>query len=202
MILVILMCLTAAVIELDNVSAGQFGIGRPFVCGALFGFLMGYPSAGVQLGIFLELLFLDFTPVGGVLPPNGTVAALCAVMAACYGAPLYFAFFYGAAVGLGFRFVEMRIRGAAGKRLLARQQNLINNPMRTINAFIFGSMFVQVVTTFAVMLAAVLAAKTFLYYAKPAAPGIHTAFSAAYMAVPWLGIFTLLRKFNYKVNAK
>jgi len=199
--LVVLICLLAAVIELDNVSFGQFGVARPFMCGIIFGFLMGDVSAGVQLGIFIELLFVDFTPVGGVLPPNGTVATLCAVMAACYGAPLYFAFFYGVAVGLMFRFIEMWLRGLTGRKMLARQTELNNNPVKVINAIVFGSMLFQVIITFAVMLAAVCAAKTFLYYAKPVNANIHIAFNAAYLAAPWLGIFTLLRKFSVKVKA-
>jgi len=199
--LVILMCLIAAVIELDNVSFGQFGVARPFMCGIIFGFLMGDVSAGVQLGLFIELLFVDFTPVGGVLPPNGTVAALCAVMAACYGAPLYFAFFYGVSVGLLFRFIETRLRNFTGRRMLERQNDLNHNPVKIVNTFIFGSMLFQVLTTFVVMLAAVCAAKTFLYYAKPLTGNIHAAFNAAYLAAPWLGIFTLLRKFSVKAKA-
>jgi PTS system mannose-specific IIC component len=195
------MCLIAAVIELDNVSFGQFGFARPFMCGIIFGFIMGDVSAGVQLGIFIELLFVDFTPVGGVLPPNGTVAALCAVMAACYGAPLYFAFFYGVAVGLLFRFIEMRLRGFTARRMLARQTDLNNNPVKIVNTFVFGSMLFQVAITFGVMLAAVLAAKTFLYYAKPVGANMHVAFNAAYLAAPWLGVFALLRKFSVRVQA-
>ena len=199
--LVILMCFIAAVIELDNVSFGQTGIARPFMCGIIFGFLMGDVSAGLQLGIFIELLFVDFTPVGGVLPPNGTVATLCAVMTACYGAPLYFAFFYGVAVGLLFRFIEMWIRGYSGRRMLARQMDLNNNPVKIVNTFVFGSMLFQTAITFAVMLVSVCAAKTFLYYAKPVSGNMHTAFNAAYLAAPWLGVFALLRKFSVKVKA-
>ncbi|GHT38883.1 hypothetical protein FACS189437_00750 [Bacteroidia bacterium] len=199
--LIILICFTAAVIELDNVSIGQTGVARPFICGIIFGFLMGDVSLGLQLGIFIELLFVDFTPVGGILPPNGTVAALCAVMAASYGAPVYFAFFYGVSVGLAFRFIEMWIRNVIGKQLLARQTDFNTNPVRIVNTFVCGSIVFQVMITFAVMFAAVCAAKTFLYYAKPAGHNISLAFNAAYLAAPWLGIFALLRKFQFKVKA-
>ena len=179
--LVVLMCLAAAVIELDNVSFGQIGLGRPFISGIIFGFLMGNVTAGVQLGIFTELLFLDFTPVGGVLPPNGTVAVLCAVMAACYGAPLYFAFFYGAAAGLGFRFVENWIRGMSARRLQVKQKELLSeNPAKVLKEFIYGRLVFQVLVTFIVMLVAVYAAKTFLYYAKPADAHVRLAFLAVH----------------------
>jgi len=128
------------------------------------------------------------------------VAALSAVMAAKFGAPLYFAFFYGAAAGVIFRFVEMRMRAANGLRLSARQENFNDDPVKVINSFIFASLAAQIVTTFVFMLAAVMAAKIFMYYAIPVGENAHAAFAAAYMAAPWLGIFTLFRKFNFRIK--
>ncbi|MGB2578507.1 PTS system mannose-specific IIC component [Elusimicrobium simillimum] len=198
---IIILCFVAALLELDNVIFGQIGLGRPFVCGIIFGALIGDVGTGLQLGIFIELLFLDYTPVGGVLPPNGTVATACAVGAAAFGAPVYAAFFYGVLTGLIFRFVEMRIRLFTGKMLMGRQVEIVNYPIRTIKHFVYGSILGQFIINFFVMFFAVYSVNLFLYYGKTLSPQLHLALHTAYMAVPWMGAFVLFRKFRVRLKA-
>ena len=64
-----------ALLELDAVQAGQFLLSRPAIVGPLLGWLNGCAAEGARLGILIELIYIDFIPVGGVIPPNGAVAA-------------------------------------------------------------------------------------------------------------------------------
>ena len=76
-----LLCLLAAVLELDSASAGQFMISRPIVLGGILGLLGGEPLAGFTLGAVIELFLLAELPVGAALPMNGSVATAAAVLA-------------------------------------------------------------------------------------------------------------------------
>ncbi|ACC97694.1 hypothetical protein Emin_0128 [Elusimicrobium minutum Pei191] len=198
--LIILVCLVAALLELDNVSFGQFGVGRPFVAGIILGFFMGNIGLGLQIGVLIELLFLDYIPVGGVLPPNGTVAVFAAVVAAGFGAPVYFAFFYGVVAGLIFKQIEFLTRNYIGKKLLEKNKELTEEPLKAIKVFMISSLTLQIVLNFAFLMFVVFAAKTVLYYGQDVHERIHFAFRTAYIAVPWMGIFILLRKFTEKAG--
>src|SRR3989339_1178087 len=80
----VLLCALFAVIELDNVQAFQTMLARPLTAGFLAGVLSGDQAAGIQLGLWTEFLFLDRIPMGGVIPPNGLIAAVSATMMVRY----------------------------------------------------------------------------------------------------------------------
>lgn len=98
---------------LDAVQAGQFLLSRPAFVGPVLGWLNGCPLEGARIGILLELLYIDFIPVGGVVPPNGTAAAAAGVLAHSAGglAPSL-SFFLGLAAGAAFSPIEYRLRAS------------------------------------------------------------------------------------------
>jgi PTS system mannose-specific IIC component len=54
----------------------QVMISRPVVAGTVIGLLLGDPYSGMITGALIELLWIDRLPVGTVVPPNDTVAAV------------------------------------------------------------------------------------------------------------------------------
>lgn len=66
----ILLCIFAALLELDTTYAFQTLLSRPVIAGPIFGWLTGDVAAGIQVGIFAELLFSDISPLGGIIPPQ------------------------------------------------------------------------------------------------------------------------------------
>ena len=54
----------------------QFMISRPVVSGTLIGFLLSDPYTGLVSGALVELLWIDRSPIGTVVPPNETIASI------------------------------------------------------------------------------------------------------------------------------
>ena len=61
---------------LDRFQALQIMISRPIVCGPAIGWIAGDLSAGLASGIIFEMLWLRRPPVGGYMPPDGTLASM------------------------------------------------------------------------------------------------------------------------------
>ncbi|MEF3280285.1 MAG: PTS sugar transporter subunit IIC [Elusimicrobiota bacterium] len=101
--------LISSLINLDNASAFQFLISRPSFVGSLCGYIFGFPVEGFLIGVLLELVILDFTPVGGFTIPNGTVAACVSVLLLSKTNP-YLAFFAGLVSGVLYSVVEKYLR--------------------------------------------------------------------------------------------
>lgn len=65
---------TAALLELDVQSVGQWMLHRPIVLGPLLGLMTGQWELGAAMGVTLELLYADALPIGSWIPPNAAVA--------------------------------------------------------------------------------------------------------------------------------
>lgn len=77
--------LLGGVLALDATSVGQFMISRPLVAGALTGWVIGEPEAGMAVGAILELYLLVSFPTGGSRFPEGATASVVAAAAAGEG---------------------------------------------------------------------------------------------------------------------
>lgn len=99
----------SSLLNLDNVSAFQFLISRPSFTGCVLGYLTGNLLYGFLMGLMIELVVLDFTPVGGIAIPNATVAITITLLLLEKTDP-YFAFFLGLVSGEGYSYVEKNLR--------------------------------------------------------------------------------------------
>lgn len=68
----------ALICGLDRVAVAQLQICRPLVAATVAGAVLGNAATGLALGLSLELLWLARLPVGVVLPPDDTQAAIAA----------------------------------------------------------------------------------------------------------------------------
>ena len=68
--------LIGSLIVLDTTVAFQFLISQPIIACTLLGLYLGDPYLGMQIGIFLQLLWLSNMPVGAAIVPEGNFAAI------------------------------------------------------------------------------------------------------------------------------
>jgi PTS system mannose-specific IIC component len=78
---IVLLSLLGGALALDGTAVGQFMVSRPLVAGALVGWLLGDPAAGITVGVILELYLLVSFPTGGSRFPEGATATVVAASA-------------------------------------------------------------------------------------------------------------------------
>lgn len=76
-----------ALVGLDRTAVGQFMISQPVVAGALTGWVLGQPVAGLIIGAVLELIWVLDLPIGTFVPADVTVATVSAAAIAALGSP-------------------------------------------------------------------------------------------------------------------
>ncbi|MBW1784715.1 MAG: PTS sugar transporter subunit IIC [Deltaproteobacteria bacterium] len=180
------LCCFCAVLELDNVQAGQFMVSRPSVVGALLGLIAGRLLEGLQIGLWTELLFLDRTPMGESVPTNGLVAAGAGVLVLEYsGLEIPVAFAMGIALGMTYSKVEiwLRNRRSARSRKIARE---------IIKSLTIECCCCWLFLFFGVILAGIVGKLLW----NMSCEQVRLAADLAYGAVPWLGLAALIFKFQ------
>lgn len=193
----------AALLELDNVQAGQFLFARPAFAGPVLGWLSGCPLEGARIGLLTELMFMDFMSVGGAVPPNGLVAAAVGVLVFSWARlPESLAFFAGLAAGRLYRFAEARLRSSRSSWTASVEDEVRRGDLRlgrrvTLALLSEGAVTGLFISLFALVFfcAAMPAGK--LDLAKP-----YGALDFAYSLMPWLGLSCLYFRFRGQVNKK
>lgn len=202
MLELIIYCAIVAFMELDTTYLGQVLISRPVVVGSLLGFVTGDFFLGLQIGIFTELIYLDFMPIGGVVPPSGAVSTGVAIlMAHFFRMDIYFAFFFGIVSGIVFSFIDKHMRKYRAQLLPSIEKNIIEGkttPWRVL----LQSLTLQylVVLTF-LILTLTVAGPGFNAVSADIPEKLHIAFKFSYFVVPWVGLSVLFISFSSKPKA-
>ena len=68
--------LVGSLLVLDTTVAFQFLISQPLIACTLLGWFLGDIQLGVQIGMYLQLLWLSSMPVGAAIIPEGNIAAI------------------------------------------------------------------------------------------------------------------------------
>jgi len=192
--------LLAGLLELDSVQAGQFLLSRPALVGPLLGALNGCVLEGARLGILIELIYIDFVPIGGVVSPNGAVAAAVSVLAHSWaGLDPSLAFFWGLFSGRMYCFVEYRLRSVRSRRNGVIDAEVKSQKER-LHYWIADSLFSG---------SAVVSAYVFSFSAASVLAGsvlntkaIVPAMNFAYSLMPWLGLSGLYFRFRTQIYKK
>ena len=195
----LLFCALVALLELDTTYIGQFMFSRPIIVGSVLGYLTGNFFLGLQLGVFTELIYLDFIPIGGVVPPSGAVSAgIGALMAYFFGLPAYFAFFMGIISGILFAFIEKRLR-IMRARLLRGVEIKIMAGKLTPGLLMAQSILFQFLVVFTFLLIMLTIIGPLAAYCGAAAPQkVRIAFQFSYFVVPWIGLAVMFISFSTK----
>jgi mannose/fructose/N-acetylgalactosamine-specific phosphotransferase system component IIC len=190
----------AGLLGLDAVQAFQFLLSRPAFVGPVLGLLNGCPAEGAKLGILLELLYIDFIPVGGVVPPNGTAAAAAGVLAHSFGGlPTSLAFFLGLTAGVAYSPVEYRLR-AARSGWNARVEAQVAAGDYNLGRWLAAAMFAE--SSALALYALAWAAAAAVLARLPGLPAVYPATYFAYSLMPWLGLSGLYFRFRTQARKK
>lgn len=188
----------AGLLELDHVQAGQFLLSRPAFAGPLLGWLNGCPLEGAKIGLLIELIYLDFIPIGGVVPPNGLVAAAAAVLVKAWaGLPESLAFFSGILAGSLYAGLEYRMRTVRSRWNAAIEAEVRGGAVN-LGRWISRSLRMESSVTGAyvfVFSALVLGLAACVRLKWLAAP-----MDFAYSLMPWLGLSGLYFRFRTQVK--
>ena len=192
-------CALIALIELDTTYVGQFLISRPFFVGTILGALTGNLFLGLQVGIFTELIFIDYIPIGGVVPPSGTIASAIAIlMNYFFKMDIYFAFFVGIVCGQIFVFLEKYLRNKRS-RILNKIEKKLSERKITPGKIIFSNILVEFFIIFVfLLLSMVIFGPLFAYLHEDISEKVHIAFKFAYYIIPWVGLCGLFLSFSTK----
>lgn len=185
---------------LDAVQAGQFLFSRPAFVGPVLGWLNGCPLDGARLGMLLELLYIDFIPVGGVVPPNGTAAAAVGVLAhSAGGLPPSLSFFIGLAAGALFSGVEYRLRASRSRWNAAIEEQVRAGDM-SLRRWLARSLLLEnaAMSVYVLAWTALAAGLALLPGISALYPGTDFAFSL----MPWLGLSGLYFRFRTQIYKK
>lgn len=219
MLELILICGVLALLEMDTTYLGQFLLSRPTCTGAIMGYLCGDFFLGLQVGIFTELIFIDFVPVGGVVPPSGAICAgLAILLCTFFGIAISFAFFISLICALLFTRIERELRRYRSKLLPKVEKQLLNGLLLafipqgsdqyekikeegSLSPFklIVQSFLLEYLAIFAFVLTVIsLFGPALFYLSKHISQEVFVAFNFSYFLVPWIGLTMLFLSFSTK----
>jgi len=192
-------CTLVALLELDTTYVGQLLISRPLFVGTILGALTGNLFLGLQIGIFTELIFIDYLPIGGVVPPSGSISATIAIlMNHFFKMDIYFAFFVGIVCGQIFAFLEKFLRNKRSQ-MLNRIDIRLAEVKITPGEVILKNIVVEFAVVFVFLaLSMIIFGPLFTYLHQDISEKVHVAFKFAYYVTPWVGLCGLLLSFSTK----
>ena len=192
-------CALIALLELDTTYVGQFLVSRPLFVGTILGALTGNLFLGLQVGIFTELIFIDYLPIGGVVPPSGAItSAIAILMNYLFKMDIYFAFFVGIVCGQSFAFLEKFIRNKRS-RMLNKIEKKLSERKITPGKIIFRNILMEFFIVFVfLILSMIMFGPLFTYLHQDISEKVHIAFKFAYYIIPWVGLCGLFLSFSTK----
>lgn len=198
--LTLILCLVASLLELDVTYAFQTLISRPIIAGPIFGLITGDVMAGVQVGIFAELLFSDISPLGGIIPPSGVVVCVIPLILYAMGIELYFGFFLGVLSAILYSFLDALLRRTRFTWIVFLERGIERRP-ENIKGVIGMTLLASFLMTFVFLSVTTWLSSWFIFWILPVIPPrIHLAFLLAYTAVPWIGMAAMLPAFQLKTR--
>lgn len=192
------LCALAAILELDTTYAFQLTFSRGIIAGPLLGLITGDLMAGVQAGAFTELIFADVNPLGGILPPSAAICCAATMALHAMGVELYVAFFFGIIGAALFSTLEKFMRKNRFKWLVFREQKITQKP-NTVNRTVGFALASSFLMNFIYIFVFVWLIGQLTLALLPHLPmKAHAACKFAFMAVPWIGLATLVPAFRLK----
>ncbi len=189
----------SGIFHLDNVQFGQFFLARPAFMGIVTGFMNGCPLEGAVMGVLIELLYSDFLPLGGAVPPNGLVAASAAVLLYAYSFEnISLAFFVAVLAGAFYSKIEFFLRKKRSAWNGEMEKEISENRFKInkwiAKAFAMESLSVAVfVMGFSFVFQT---AKKFVDFAM-----VFPITDLAFSLLPWILLTALVLKFGRQVRS-
>lgn len=188
------------ILHLDNAQVGQFFISRPSFLGVLIGVLNGCPVQGAIMGILIELVYSDFLPLGGAVPPSGLVAAIVSVLLyAHFFKSMSLAFFIGVFAGFLYSKVEFALRKRRSEWNIKMEDEIRENRFK-INHWIAKALIEEnMAASFFIMAFTFV----FVFFGKFFCfPLLFKTTDLAFSLVPWIVLSGLILKFKKQLGAR
>ena len=197
---ILLICIVGALLELDTTYAFQLTLSRGIIAGPLLSLITGDLMTGLQVGIFTELLFIDIHPLGGLLPPSAAICCTLSIALHAMGIAVYFAFFFGVIGAILFSTCEVLVRKYRSSWVMRQEDRILQKPSR-IRSVILQALGFSFIMTLAFVLFFSAVVGSSLVRLLPFIPEkLHLASQFAFMAVPWIGLATLISTFRLKAR--
>ena len=147
------LCLgSVSLLNIDTTSFLQSSLSRASFVGLLCGSILGYPFESFIVGVLIELVLLDFPPIGGMPVPNGCIASGISASLIPVCGP-YYSFFVGLLGGTLYSYVEKIIRQRRSfLNILAERYIELEN--FNFGGLIFISIFIEFVVSFIYLISA------------------------------------------------
>lgn len=197
---ILLVCLLGALLEMDTTYAFQLTFSRGIIAGPLLSLITGDLMTGLQVGVFTELLFADLNPLGGLLPPSAAVCCTITLALTTLKIPVYFAFFFGVIGAILFSILEVYMRKTRSIWLARQEQKIIKRPSYVTQAIIKALALSFLMTFLFVLIFSTVVGVPFAYLAPYLTEQLNIAGKFAFMAVPWIGLATLISSFRLKMR--
>lgn len=195
---ILMLCLLAALLELDTTYACQLTFSRGVIAGPLFALITGDWMCGIQMGVFTELLFSDINPLGAVLPPSAVVCCAISMALCSMNIAPCFAFIWGVLSALCFIYAERHVRKQR-VRLLPLWEKRIQQHPTYINRVIFIELASGFLINFILIsLFVVISGQVMSWLTAFISPRAYLACQFAFLAVPWIGLASLVPEFRLK----
>ncbi len=200
MMTILLLCLLGALLEMDTTYAFQMTFSRGIITGPLLGLITGDLMTGLQVGVFTELLFADIHPLGGLLPPSAAVCCTVTLALTVLNIPVYFAFFFGVIGAILFSMAEVYMRKRRSIWLIGQEQKIVKNPSY-VTRVVLKALCLSFLMTFCFVLGfSVIVGLPLAQLVPHFNYQMNLAAKFAFMAVPWIGLSTLVSSFRLKTR--
>ncbi len=194
---IIISGLIGGIFHLDNGQFGQFFLSRPTFMGVLIGSFNGCPVEGAIMGILIELIYSDFLPLGGVVPPNGLIASSIAVLLYAHSFQnMSLAFFIAIFAGVFYSKIESFLRRKRSLWNAIMEEEIQDNRFK-INYWIAKTFIVESASsaTFIILFSLIFKILAKFCNFRVVFPITDLAFSL----VPWIVLTALILKFRRQV---
>jgi len=186
--------LLIAVLEADQVLAGQWMLSRPLLLGPIVGLACGDFAMGAAIGALTELFSLQSLPVGSVMPLNAPVAAGAGVLlfAGPFAVPAAAAFPAGLCLGWSHARLESSIRSWRAELTGEAAQELRDGGEIPWTALALKSIGAHVAATALLVGAGVAVLGPGLAFLWSVLPGFMLrGAETAFRWAPWIGLAAL-----------
>ncbi len=197
---ILLICLLGALLEMDTTYAFQLTFSRGIIAGPILALLSGDLMTGLQVGIFTELLFADVHPLGGLLPPSAAICCTITLVLTMLHVPVYFAFFFGVIGAILFSMSEVYMRKRRSVWLARQEQKILKNPAYVTRAIVQDLGVSFLATFFFVFIFSTVMGFAMVQLLPHLTEKISLAARFSFMAVPWIGLVTLVSSFRLKTR--
>ncbi|MDR1784516.1 MAG: PTS sugar transporter subunit IIC [Endomicrobium sp.] len=103
---IVFLAFVSALCSADVIAIGQLMICRPIFCAPLIGFFMGDVSAGLWIGIIVEMIWINAVPIGVAVPIDVSVLGTLSTFWMCkYFMGLHEAAIWGLVLAIPFAYL-------------------------------------------------------------------------------------------------